>query len=204
MSQSISKQAFLAQLAARNEHNRQVVETLFLPLNQAERSWQPEPGEWSVDQCFQHLILSFEAISPNTAAALNKPEPANSDGLFRHGWLARKTMDRQFDPDHKSGTVKKFNPPATYSPDILTRWLAQQERLGEMIQQAAQADLQAKCWIIKGLPIRYNLGDYLRAFVSHDELHIDQANRVVESCRQEAGLEHHEAELRKTAVPATV
>ena len=48
-----------------------------------------------------------------------------------------------------------------------------------MIEQAAQSDLHTKCWYFKKLLSRFNLGEYLYFFVSHDELHIDQAKRVL-------------------------
>lgn len=187
MSNPVPKEAYLADLRERNRHNREVVETTFVPLNEAQRSWQPEPGEWSVDQCFQHLILGFELYVHNIAKALNKPDPANAGGTFRMSWWARRTLEWQFDPEKKLSTLKRNNPPARYSPDVFTRWLAQQERLASMIEQAHQADLQTMCWFFKGLPIRYNLGDYLNFFVSHDELHLDQARRVL------AAYEEHES-----------
>ncbi len=179
MLQPMPKHTYLTDLQARNQHNREVVERVFVPLDEAQRSWQPAPNEWSVDQCFQHLILAFEMYVHNTIAALNKPEPANADGSFRPSWWARRTLEWQFNPETKLATLKRTNPMATYSPDVLTRFLAQQDRLSAMIEQAAQADLQTMCWFFKGLPIRYNLGDYLNFFVSHDELHIDQAQRVL-------------------------
>lgn len=175
------KQEYLADLEARNRHNRQVVETVLMPLNQAQRSWQPELGEWSVDQCFQHLVVVFEWLSPNFTSALNKPEPPNSDGTFRHSWLAGRFFQKQFDPQSSLPTLKSKNPTAVYSPEILTRWLAQQARLSTMIEQAAQADLQTMCGIIKWVPLRYNLGDYLEFCVAHDELHMDQAQRALAS-----------------------
>ena len=180
------KQAYLADLQARNRRNREVMETTFLPLNVAQRSWQPAPGEWSVDQCFEHLILVFGLYFLNVADPLNKPEPAHADGLFRPSWWARRLHDWQFKPETKLATLKKFNPTAVYSPDVLTRSMAQQERLSAMIEQAAQADLQTMCWFFKPLPIRNNLGDYLNLFVSHDELHIDQARRVLAGYEQRA------------------
>jgi hypothetical protein len=184
MLQPMSKQAYLADLQARNRHNREVVETTFVPLNEAQRSWQPEPGEWSVDQCFQHLILAFELYIHNIIEALNKPEPANADGVFRPSWWARRMLEWQFNPETKISTLKRNNPLATYSPDVFPRWLAQEERLAAMIEQARQVDLQTMCWFFKGLPIRYNLGDYLNFYVSHDELHIDQAKRVLTAYKQ--------------------
>jgi hypothetical protein len=178
MIQAMSRQEYLADLRARNRRNRQVVETTFVPLNQAQRSWQPEPHEWSVDQCFQHLVIAFEWLSPNFIPALDEPEPPDADGIFRPSWLARRFMEKQFDPQSNYKTRKENNPAAVYSPEILTRWLDQQARLADMIEQATQADLQTKCWVIKWMPLRYNLGDYLNFYVSHDELHIDQARRV--------------------------
>ena len=185
MFKSMPKQEYLAELRARNSHNREVVEANFMQLDQAQRSWQPAPHEWSVDQCFQHLVIAFEWMLPNFIAALDKPEPPDADGTFRPSWLARRFMDKQFDPRSKIGTLKANNPTAAYSPEALTRWLAQHERLTDMIAQATQADLQTKCQIIKWVPIHYNLGDYLNAYVSHDELHIDQARRVLAAHEQQ-------------------
>lgn len=186
MLQPTPKQAYLANLQARNRRNLEVVETTFVPLSVAERSWQPAPNEWSVDQCFQHLVIAFQWLSPNFILALNKPEPPDSDGIFRPSWLARRFHEKQFDPKSKYKTRKANNPTAVYSPGILTRWLAQQERLAVMIEQAAAANLQTMCRIIKWVPIRYNLGDYLNFYVSHDELHINQAQRALAAYRQQA------------------
>jgi hypothetical protein len=118
MLKSMPKQAYLADLQARNRRNREVVETTFLPLNEAQRSWQPAPGEWSVDQCFQHLMLGFELYVHNIIDALNKPEPAHTDGLFRPSWWARRLNEWQFNPETKVSTLNRNNPPAAYSPDV--------------------------------------------------------------------------------------
>lgn len=195
MIKQMPKQAYLAALQERNRHNRQVVESVFLPLDRVQRSWQPAPGEWSVDQCFQHLILAFEFWSRNIIAALDKPAPANADGIYRPSWWARRLIEWQFDPTNRLSTLNRFNPKARYSPDVFTRFPAQQDRLGAMIEKAAGADLQTMCWFVKPLPIRNNLGDYLNFFVSHDELHIHQAQRVLEA---QGIVRHSEA----TATPS--
>lgn len=175
------KQAYLEALQKRNRHNRQVVESLFLPLDRAQRSRQPATGEWSVDQCFEHLIRAFEFWSRNIIAALDKPEPAGADGVYRPSWWARRLNEWQFDPTNSLRTLGRFNPSEPYIADVFTRFQAQQDRLGAMIEQATGADLQTMCWFVKPLPIRNNLGDYLNFFVSHDELHIHQAMRVLEA-----------------------
>jgi hypothetical protein len=178
MLKPMPKQEYLADLQARNRRNREVVETTFVPLNEAQRSTQPAPGEWSVDQCFKHLVTSFENFAPNTTAALNRPERPNSDGIFRPSWLTSKTLPATFEPKRNIRTLPRFNPTTSSHPKILTRWLAQNDRLTMMIEQAARADLQAKCWYFQGL-YRFRLGEFLYFFVAHDELHIDQAWRAL-------------------------
>lgn len=180
MAGAMRKEEFLADLKQRHADNRQTVETVFLALDQEARSWQPAPGEWSVDQCFQHLILSFEMLSPNTTDALNKPERSRADGTFKSTWLARWAFPRVFNPDNKTKTKDEVNPQSPYSAEVLHQYLAQHDRLGAMIDQGAQADLQAMCWFSKFPPVRFNLGDMLNNFVLHDALHINQAERSLQ------------------------
>jgi hypothetical protein len=179
------KQDFLEDLQSRNSQNRQIVETVFLPLDQDQRGWQPAPNEWSVDQCFQHLILAFVKFSPNTTAALDKPESPNADGFFKSTWMARRLFPQFFDPQANTKTLKPFNPEISRSPELFTRFLAQQDRLSTMLDRADHADLQTMCWYFKLPPIRFNLGDMLYNFVSHDELHIGQAQRVLDAHAQQ-------------------
>jgi hypothetical protein len=184
MLKQMPKEEYLLGLQARHDHNCQIVATVFVPLDQTQRSWQPAPDEWSVDQCFQHLIVSFAGYVTNIIPALNKPEPPHAERIYRPSFWARRLHEWQFDPGTKLSALKRFNPPAASIPDVLARYLAQQDRLADMIAQAAQADLQTMCWFFKGLPIRNNLGDYLNFFIAHDELHIDQAQRVLSAYRE--------------------
>ena len=188
MVKPMPKEAYIADLQARNRRNCEMVETTFVPLGQEERGWQPAPNEWSVDQCFQHLVIAFEWLSPNFIPALEIPEPPDSDGIYRPSLLSRIFHDWQFDPKSKFKTRKANNPAAANIPGSLTGWLAQQERLTRMIERAAGADLQTRCWIIKYVPMWYNLGDYLNFYVSHDELHIDQAQRVLAAHEQQGAV----------------
>lgn len=181
MLQPMPKQEFLAQLQARNLHNRELVEEIFLPLNEAQRSAQPASGEWSADQCFQHLHLAFEYLSPKFIAVLDIPEPDDFDGIFRPSWFARHFMERRFDPKEKGKTLKRNSPMAVYKAETLTNWLEQQTQLEAMIARAYSADLQAMNWF---LIARYTLGDFLNHLVSHDELHIDQARRALNAYEQ--------------------
>jgi len=56
---SFVKNTFLENLRTCNATNHEMAQTTFAPLDRAARSAKPESGEWCVDQCFQHLVLSF-------------------------------------------------------------------------------------------------------------------------------------------------
>lgn len=186
MSKPVPKLTYLAELQARVDHNRQIVQTVFVPLDQGVRSWQPAPGEWSVDQCFQHLILSFQHWLPDVEAALGKPEQSEADGLFRQSWWGRRLMGRIYEPQRNLKTKKQFVPEDAYYPDVFSRFSQQLDRLSAMIEQAAQADLQTNIWFHKEVLIRLNLGEHLAGFVAHDELHIGQARRALEAFARQA------------------
>ena len=89
---STTKQVFLNNLRARNDKIRKLVQSDFMPLSQAARSAQPEPNEWCVDQCFQHLILAFEMFLPEAIKTLEKAKGAESDGVFKPSWLASRNF----------------------------------------------------------------------------------------------------------------
>lgn len=183
MSQTIRKQDFLDNLCKRNDKIRQLVQTEFVPLEQAARSSQPEPNEWCVDQCFQHLVLAFEMFLPQTVQALKRENGVDSAEVFEPSWLARRNFYRQlFNPSKKVKTRPQVTPSEYYYPDVFERFLAQKERFSAMLDDAFSADLQVRCWYFNIIPC--NLGDYLEQFVMHDELHIDQAQRALTAYRQ--------------------
>jgi hypothetical protein len=186
MSKPVPKLAYLAELQARVDHNRRIVQTVFVPLGQDERGWQPAPGEWSVDQCYQHLILSFQHWLPDIEEALGKPERPDAAGLFRQSWWGRRLMGRIYEPKRKLKTKNQFVPENTSYPDVFSRFRQQLDRLSAMIEQAAQADLQTMVWFHKEVLSRLNLGEHLAGFVAHDELHIDQARRALEAYERQA------------------
>ena len=183
MAQTTTKQDFLNDLRARNDKTRQLVQTDFMPLSQAARSSQPAPNEWCVDQCFQHLVLAFNMFLPQAVKKLEKGKGAESDGVFKPSWLARRTFYRQlYSPSMKVKTRPAVTPSEYYYPDVFDQFLAQKEQLSVMLEDAVNTDLQSRCWFYNLIPV--NLGDYLEQFVMHDELHIDQAQRALAAYHQ--------------------
>jgi len=183
MTHTFSKQAFLDEVRRHNTANLELVQATFVPLDQPARSTQPEPGEWCVDQCFQHLVLAFDMHLNHVMPALERDEGMDSAETFTRSWLARQNIYRkQYDPSMKIKTRPKVTPSDHFYPDVFAQFAAQKERLFGMLDQAQPADLQQRCWFLGFVPI--NLGDYLEMFVLHDALHIDQAQRALAAYRQ--------------------
>lgn len=183
MTRMILKHDFLEELIRCNEEACRIVQTQFLSLDRAARSTQPEPNEWCVDQCFEHLVITFDTFSPQVSTALEQTAGTKEVEHFKPSWMAQRNFYQQmFNPDKKIKTSKSAMPSEHYYPDAFERFLAGKEKLAIMLEQAASADLQTRCWFLKITPI--NLGDYLEYLVRHDTLHIGQAQRALETYRQ--------------------
>jgi hypothetical protein len=183
MQHSFPKQAFLDDLLARNAANLALVQTTFAPLDRDTRSTQPERGEWSVDQCIQHLVLAGKLQLAQLEPLLARDAGVNSAETFARSWLARRHIwRRQFDPRTKTKTMGKVTPSDHFYPDVYLHFAAQKERVAALLQRASQNNLQKSCWYLRMAPI--NVGDYLELLVRHDELHIDQAQRALAAYRQ--------------------
>lgn len=183
MSQKILKHDFLDDLRTRNDQVCNIVQEKFEPLDRAARSAQPEPNEWCVDQCFEHLTLTFRLYEPQAVKTLENTEGTDHADSFKPSWLARRNFYRQlFHPSKKVKTSPKVIPSEHFYPDVFERFLTQKARLAAMLDKAAEADLQMRCRYFNVIPV--NLGDYLEQFVLHDELHLDQAQRALAAYRQ--------------------
>lgn len=183
MTHSFAKQAFLDDLYRQNAAHLERVRATFAPLDRPARSSQPEPGEWCVDQCFQHLVLAFDLHLQHVVPRLEQDQGLDSAETFTRSWLARRSFyQKQYDPSSKTKTQSKVTPTDLFYPDVFEQFAAQKERLFTMLDQARRADLQQRCWFLGFVPI--NLGDYLEMFVLHDALHMHQAQRALAAYQQ--------------------
>ncbi|MFO7633361.1 MAG: DinB family protein [Caldilinea sp.] len=183
MQRVFPKQAFLDDLLARNAANLALVQTTFAPLDRAARSTQPDPNEWCVDQCVEHLVLAFDLHLAHMLPLLERDAGVDSAETFTRSWTARQNFyQKQFDPRNKAKTLPRVTPTDHFYPDVYTRFAAQKERFTTILERTRKADLQRRGWFLRFLPV--NVGDYLEMFVRHDELHIDQVQRALATHRQ--------------------
>ena len=155
-------------------------------LSAAQVNWKPSAGEWSVGQCFEHLIKTNGGFAPvlgRIARGARRPSAWEKwsplSGLF--GRLLERTLAQE--------GGRKFKAPAKLLPasseveaDIIERFAAHQSELAEQVRGVAHVDLKRTIVTspISGF-VTYSLLDALRIVVAHERRHFRQARRVTEA-----------------------
>jgi hypothetical protein len=174
----------LAELSLVTDETRRV----FGPLSAKQVNWKPSEAEWSIGQCFDHLVLA------------NRPYVA----LFQEGLAGRRrrgawervpVLPRMFgrlliktlrpDTGRKVTAPRALAPSSSrIEPSIVTTFLELQERLRRLMEASRRLDLDR---IVITSPVAsfvtYNLMDACRIIVVHEQNHFAQATRVMHSAR---------------------
>jgi hypothetical protein len=164
----------------------QEAQQVFGQLNQAQLNWKPSANQWSVAQCFDHLITANEHYFPIINTIINGEKRTTIwermpflPGLF--GNLLVKNLQ----PD----APRKLKAPAIFQPsssnldaEIIQRFVAHQHQLAGLIQSASTVDLHMTIITSPSLSfITYSLYDAYRLLVVHEKRHFEQARRVLAS-----------------------
>ncbi len=163
------------------------VETEFGSLADGPFNWKPAPGEWSVAQCLDHLTLSNRAYFPEFERVIRgepSPNPWTRAPLLPvfFGWMLKKALAP--DSTMKTKTFKTIEPSTSQIPlSIITDFAATQQQLAALMRATTSLD-RAKIRItspVVSQVITYSLQDCCQILVSHERLHLNQAQRVMAS-----------------------
>ena len=149
-------------------------------------NWKPSAKDWSIGQCFDHLIISnrpYLEIFEKTLAGRRRGRIWERvpllPGLF--GRLLLNTLR----PD--SGRNVKARPAflpssSQIAPTIVATFLEQQERLLRLMDASRKLDLDGITITspVAGF-VTYSLMDACRIIVAHEQNHVVQATRVMEA-----------------------
>ena len=179
------KPDFLADLRGHIHEHAEQVTSVFLELDDAQLAWQPKPGDWNVLQCFDHLNLTHDYYAPKIEGGLAQRRPANpADDSYTPSFWGRIYMHFSFNPKYSFPAPSAVVPAAnSLSRDVLHRYLAKQEALLTTLDAVAAIDLRATTVPIEKF-VRFNLGDCLKILIYHDQLHIGQAERVLQTMQE--------------------
>jgi hypothetical protein len=161
----------------------------FSALTPAQLNWKPSEKEWSVAQCFDHLIVTHSLYFPlfeRFAAGDTKMSFWEKASPFS-GFFGRFLI-KGLDPKNlkKMKTTGKAQPSASeIGGDIIERFCEHQQQMIDAINKLP-SDLDASKQIITSPllgAITYSLADAFTFVPMHCRRHFDQAKRVTEAER---------------------
>lgn len=160
-------------------------EVLTARLGETQLWGRPPDGGWSVGECLVHLCLVGEPYLPKlqTAVADARAKGRTGQGPFEFGFLGERFVRSQTLEGRKVVTSKIFEPEP--EPDVLARFVALQDALLTVSEEAAGLDLARATFRTPNLPLRLSLLEAFNLLVVHQQRHFAQAQRA----RQAATLE---------------
>lgn len=159
---------------------------LFGTLSAEQLNWKPSETEWSVAQCFEHLIVTNELYFPNIRKVIEGTHRNNFFSKIPFGTdLIAFAMKNSLNPkqSRKMKTFKIFQPSeSSVSGTIIEDFAANQRELRELALASQSFDVN-RIKIAEPLSTALNLRliDAFEILSMHGRRHLDQATRVKQS-----------------------
>lgn len=154
----------------------------FLNLSYNQINWRPADSQWSIGECFEHLVrTNRKYLEEFRRKKIRTPE--STDTNFRHTLIGKMIL-RTVMPDYKRKlrTSKAFNPMgSSISINIIQDFLKINNDLAEAAENLDPENYKTKITSPFAGYIRYNIGDSLLIIANHNMRHLRQAERVVEN-----------------------
>jgi DinB superfamily len=160
-------------------------ESAFGELSAEQLNWKPSASEWSVAQCFEHLIASNAGYFPIIEKiARGEHRPSLKERLPLLPSLFGSVVLKAVEPQGQ----RKFKARPDFQPsrseineDIVSRFLSQQQALIDHMNSTRDVDLKKTIITSPILSIvTYSLFDAYQIVVAHEQRHLAQAKRVTE------------------------
>lgn len=150
-------------------------------LTAQELNWKSHPGEWSIGQCIDHLLVSNTVYCPAIAEALVGHQPGRVEEITP-GWFGRWFIESYIEssgrkkPHH---APKKITPVSQVDPSVLDRFLDSNQGARELVQRAASYDVNRIRFRNPFVPlIHFTVGTGFEILWKHQMRHLLQAERI--------------------------
>ncbi|MFL6335213.1 MAG: DinB family protein [Pyrinomonadaceae bacterium] len=159
---------------------------VFGGLSAAQLNWKPSAEQWSVGQCFDHLIVTnstfFPAIEKVAAGTFKSSLWGRVSPLS--GFFGRYILDA-LDP----AKGRKIRAPRAFLPaesdvdaEVIGRFVANLSEVAARMRATRGVDLRRTVITSPAMAlVTYSLFDVYRIFVAHGRGHFEQARRVTQS-----------------------
>jgi len=149
-------------------------------------NWHSAPGNWSIAECLDHLIVVGNLLIPRIDEAIRDARGKNLQGAgpFRYGIRGKLFVRAQEPPvRRKVRTFPEYVPPtARLTENIQREFMELQDRLIERVKAADGLDLSqmlirspAVSWL------KFNTAVWFASTAAHERRHLWQARRIRES-----------------------
>ena len=159
---------------------------IFGHLSKDQLNWKPNPDQWSVAQCFEHLIVINSSYFPRMEKIANgeyKPSLQERLPLLPRffGSMILKVVQTQAKRKFKADP--RFQPAnSAIGGDIIAKFKAHQEDVIDYMKKTKRLNLKK---VIITSPVAsfatYSLLDAYKILVAHERRHMAQASRVMEA-----------------------
>jgi hypothetical protein len=162
------------------------VEAAFGNLNGEQLNWKPTPESWSIGQCLDHLIKTNLPYIPTIEAVKTSSWRPT---LWQRMPVLPRMMGKLVAGAVSPQAARKLKSPGKFQPassnvgaDVVKTFLNTQRNLLDIMRSTASLDLTG---IIISSPVAsfviYSLLDGYRIISNHEQRHLAQAQRVLNS-----------------------
>lgn len=162
------------------ERLKKDAEELIAGLNPYGFNWHPAPGDWSIAECLDHLIVVGNLLIPAMDEAIRTAREQNlvGAGPFPYGIRGKLFIRAQEPPvKRKTRAFPEYVPPtARRTEDVQREFMELQDRLIERVKAADSLDLSkmlirspAVSWL------KFNAAVWFAATAAHERRHLWQA-----------------------------
>jgi hypothetical protein len=152
-------------------------------LTAQQLNWKPNPDEWSIGQCLEHLCVGNEVYLPPMWRSL-AGRPLAVVPEITPGWFGRWFIRNYIEPSshtRRARAPKKIAPGAHVEPSVLERFLRSNQQVRELVLRAAQHDVNRVRFKNPFIPVlRFTVGTGLEIVSAHERRHLLQAERIRE------------------------
>ncbi|MET0646327.1 MAG: DinB family protein [Pyrinomonadaceae bacterium] len=159
---------------------------VFGGLSAAQLNWKPSAEQWSVGQCFDHLIVTNSTFFPGMRKIAAGTYKSSLWGRVSplSGFFGRFIL-KALDPERgrRTKAPRVFEPSKSdVAADVIERFAAHQSEVSELMRATAGADLRGlKVTSPVSAVATYSLLDAYRIVVAHERKHFEQARRVTQA-----------------------
>ena len=146
-------------------------------------NWRPDAAQWSIAQCFEHLLTANQLVLQAASNALSGTSPPT---FWERAPVLPAIWGRLLVRSQAPTTTRKFTAPSKAQPstsdiagDIIQRFIKQHHDVVSQIQTVDERDAARAIMTSPFLKVvTYSVLDAFRLLLAHDRRHFEQAQRV--------------------------